>query len=224
MDDVAVVITDDLDFDVAWLFDVLFEVDAGVFEGFFGFSTGCGNAGAEGDFIPGDSHALTTATGGGFDQYGVADAVGDLYGIFDIRDQSIAAGDTGHTGFAGDFASTDFVTELLHGFNGWADEFDVAAAADFGEVGIFCEETVAGMHGLYVSDFRCTDDAFDLEVAFERLRGPDAPRFVGKRQVVSAAVGFAVDRDGLNSHLAAGADDSQGNFAAIGNQNSLKHE
>ncbi|MFN5799439.1 MAG: hypothetical protein ACK5AN_18090 [Planctomyces sp.] len=41
---------------------------------------------------------------------------------------------------------------------------------------------------------------------------------------MSTAVGFAVDRDGFDTHFAAGANDPQGDFAAIGNQNSLKHE
>ncbi len=38
-----------------------------------------------------------------------------------------------------------------------------------------------------------------------------------------AAVGFAEDGDGLDAELAAGADDPQGDFTAVGDQNALEH-
>jgi hypothetical protein len=37
------------------------------------------------------------------------------------------------------------------------------------------------------------------------------------------AVGLRVNRDGLDPQLAAGADDAQGDLAAIGNQDFVKH-
>ena len=39
-----------------------------------------------------------------------------------------------------------------------ADELDVAGLGDFGEVGIFRQQAVAGMNGVHVGDFRRADD------------------------------------------------------------------
>jgi hypothetical protein len=36
-------------------------------------------------------------------------------------------------------------------------------------------------------------------------------------------VGFGIDGNGLDAHLAGGLDDAAGDFAAVGNQNLLEH-
>jgi hypothetical protein len=37
------------------------------------------------------------------------------------------------------------------------------------------------------------------------------------------SVGFGIDRDSLNAHLAAGADDTECDLAAIGNEDLFEH-
>ena len=222
--DVSVVVREDLNFDVAGSFDVFFEIDAGVFEGLFGFSTGGSEPGTERNLIAGDAHSLATTAGSGFDQDWVTDSVCDLNGVFHIADQTVTAWHAGDAGFHGDFAGTDFVAQLLHGFDRWPDEFDVATAADFREVCVFGEKSVARMHGLDIPDFCRTDDAFDLQVAFQGLWRPDAPGLVRQFQVVRSFVGFAVDSHRFDTKFTTGSNNSKSNFAAIGYQNSLKHE
>ena len=65
--DVAVVVGQDLDFDVAGVFDVLFEVDSAVLEGGLGLGSRGLNAGFEGDLVHGDAHAAAAAAGSGLD-------------------------------------------------------------------------------------------------------------------------------------------------------------
>ena len=103
------------------------------------------------------------------------------------------------------------------------DELDLAATADFGEVSIFGEEPVTGVNGLHVADFGGADDPVDHQVAFRCGIASDAIRFVGELQVTGIAVGFAEDRHGFDPHFTAGADDPQGDLAAIGDQDALKH-
>jgi hypothetical protein len=79
------------------------------------------------------------------------------------------------------------------------------------------------MHGLHIADFRRTDDAVNLQIAVGCRRWPDAPRFVRQLQIVRAAVGFAENGNRFDSKFAARANDSKGDFAAVRNQNSLKH-
>ena len=64
----------------------------------------------------------------------------------------------------------------------------------------------------------------DLEIAFGRRARADADGLVGQLQIRRAAVGLAEDGDHLDAQIAAGADDPQSDFAAIGYQNALEHQ
>ena len=69
------------------------------------------------------------------------------------------------------------------------------ACADFGEVGVLAQQSVAGMDGVHVGDFRRADHGRNVEVAFAQPRRADADGLVGKAHVQRVAVGFAVNGD-----------------------------
>ena len=54
-------------------------------------------------------------------------------------------------------------------------------------------------------------------------RGPDADGLVGELDVHRIDIGLGIDGDGFDIELAAGADDAEGDFAAIGDQDALEH-
>ena len=62
------------------------------------------------------------------------------------------------------------------------------------------------------------DDGVDPQVALGRRRRAEADRDVGQPDVGRRGVRVAVDRDGLDAQLAAGADDPDGDLAAVGDQ------
>ena len=68
-----------------------------------------------------------------------------------------------------------------------------------------------------VGDFGSADHGGNVEVAFVQARRPDADGFIGEANVQRVAIGFAVDGDGLDAELLAGADDAQGNLPAVRN-------
>ena len=105
-----------------------------------------------------------------------------------------------------------------------ADELDVAGLADFGEVRVLREQSVAGMNGVDVGDLGGADDGGNIQIALRQLRRADADGFVGKADVQRVPVGVAVDRDRADAQLLARADDAQRDLAAIGYQNFLKHD
>ena len=104
-----------------------------------------------------------------------------------------------------------------------SDELDVAALADFGEVGILRQQAVAGMDRVDVGDFGGADDGGNVQITLRKLRRADADGFIGKTHVQRVAVRFAVNGDRANAEFLARADDAQGNLAAIGYQNLLEH-
>ena len=62
------------------------------------------------------------------------------------------------------------------------------------------------MDRLAVADLGSADHPIDAEIALGGLRRADADRLVGELEVGGIAVGLAVDRDRLDTHLAAGTD------------------
>jgi hypothetical protein len=80
------------------------------------------------------------------------------------------------------------------------------------------------MDGVDVRDLGGRDDAVDVEIGLEAL-GP------GPMQIVSSAsrrwsallVDFGIHGHSLDAEFLAGADDPQGDFAAIRNQDAGKH-
>src|SRR5262249_24592172 len=104
-----------------------------------------------------------------------------------------------------------------------ADELEVAAPADLGEVGVLAQEPVAGVDRLDVRHLGGGDDPGDVQITVGAGRPADAERPVGLRQVGRVAIGLRVARDHLDAELPARANDPQRDLTTIGHQNPLKH-
>src|SRR5260370_574969 len=102
------------------------------------------------------------------------------------------------------------------------DKLDLRRVADFGESRVLAEETVSGMYGVHIRNFRGADDGRNVQVAARALGGPDADPLIGEAHVRTIAVRLRIDGDRLNSQVFAGADDANGNFAAIAHEYLLK--
>lgn len=76
MDDVFVLISDDLNFYVLWMFDEFFEVYVWIVEGCLSFGLSLLNGGNQGLFIGSDLYFFIVIFGGSFDEYGEVDFVG----------------------------------------------------------------------------------------------------------------------------------------------------
>ncbi|NIL82668.1 hypothetical protein RhoFasGS6_00001 [Rhodococcus fascians] len=114
-DDVAVLVGDDLGFDVAWFVEVAFD------EAFPAPECGDGFAGGGveqfGDFLAGAGHfhAASAATERGFDGDGEAVFVDERQNLVGVLDRFGGAGDGGCFGAGGDVAGGDLVAEIADG-------------------------------------------------------------------------------------------------------------
>ena len=70
----------------------------------------------------------------------------------------------------------------------------------------------------------CLKDGFLVEVAFCRIGGANAVGEVGELNVQGVLVGVRIDGDRLDAELLTGTDDANGDFAAIGDEDSLEHD
>ena len=79
------------------------------------------------------------------------------------------------------------------------------------------------MHRLGTGLLAGGDDLVHDQIGLLRGGRADADGLVGELDVQRVLVGFGIDGDGRDAHLAGGLDDAAGNFAAVGNQNFLEH-
>lgn len=223
VEDFAFAVAEDLDFDVVGVFDEFFDVDVGVAKALLGFAAGGVIALAKRDVVVNDAHASAAAASDGFNHCGIADFFCGRKGVFFGVHGAGGAGRNGDAGFFGEFAADGLVFEGVHGGGAGADETNVATSANFSELGVFRKESVARMNGVDVGNFGGADEAVNSEIAFESGRFADANGFVGHLGVHGVSVGLGIDGDGANVEFPASSNDAHGNFAAVGDQNFLKH-
>src|SRR5262249_30750888 len=89
----------------------------------------------------------------------------------------------------------------------------------FRELFVFSQESVSGMHRIGARGPSGFQDPLDIQIAFARSIRTDRARLVGKTDVERRTVALRVHGNGGDAHFAARADDSHGDFAAIGNEN-----
>lgn len=223
VDDIPVRIGHDLDLDVARGGDEAFEEERVVAEGVRGLTAGglecCREFGGLEDGV----HALAAASGGGLDEDGEADVLG-------CGDEGLVGGPgvlrARHEGDAvgrDRLLRGDLVAHRPDRLGAGAEEDDAGGIAGGGEVGVLGEEPVAGVDGLGSRRLRCGDDLVDVEVGLARLGGAEAHGGVGGSHVGGVGVGVGVDGDGADAQALGGADDAEGDLAAVGDEDGVEH-
>ena len=90
-------------------------------------------------------------------------------------------------------------------------------------MGVLGQKTVAGMNRIHIRDFRRADDAVNAQIAFRGSRFADTDRLVGHLDMHRVGVNLGIHRDRADVQFLAGADDADGNFSAVGDQDFFKH-
>ncbi len=223
MDDVAVLVAEHLDFDVARVGDEFFDEDTVIAERGLRLRLGAGEAFLHVGLTIGDAHALAAAAGGGLDHHRVADFLGDLDRLEVVADDAEMAGHGRHLGGGRRLLRLDLVAHGGDGLRVRPDEHHARGLQRFREGLALGQKAVAGMHGLRAARLAGGDDLVDQQVALGRLGRTDGNGGIGHLDVQGVLIGFRIDRDRLDPHAAGGLDDPAGDFAAIGDQDSLEH-
>ena len=82
----------------------------------------------------------------------------------------------------------------------------------------------AQVENIDVGDLGGADDAADLQVALGARAGPDANRMVSELHVHRVDIGFGVNSDRFDVEFTASANDAEGDFATVGNQDAFEHD
>ena len=214
-----------LHFDVPGVRDAALEEHCRVAEGGAGFRAGRPYRAEEVGTAGHCAHALAAAARHGLHQQRKANVVRQAQQVVVRRVSGEWLGRAWHhrhTGAHGDLTRGGLAAHQRHGFGGRPD-VDQAGAADRGcEVFVLGEEAIARMDRVGTAAQRHLDDRVDAQVAVTRRAGPNWIRLVGVADMQRAAVAFGINRDRRDLHLATGADDANGNFAAVGDED-LSH-
>jgi hypothetical protein len=101
---------------------------------------------------------------------------------------------------------------------GRTDEDQAGVDDRLSEARVLGKETVARMDRVAPRAFGDLDDPRGIEVALARGRGADRIGGVGRANMQRVTVDIAVDRDRADAEVVAGADDTERDLAAIGDE------
>ena len=160
---VAVLVGDDLDFDVADLFEVLFHVQAGVAEGRLRHGGGLKKGIFQFAFLTNKENAAPASAALRLQHDGEGDFVDDLACGGHV-DRAFRAGHHGDAEPLGDLADLHLVAEQVHGVGFGADEGDARLFAFLGETLVFRRKAPAGMDGDDTALLRLGDDEIEVKV------------------------------------------------------------
>ena len=160
---VAVLVGDDLDFDVADLFEVLFHIQAGVAEGRLRHGGGLKKGIFQFAFFTNKENAAPASAALSLQHDGEGDFVDDLACGGHV-DRAFRAGHHGDAEPLGDLADLHLVAEQVHGVGFGADEGDARLFAFLGEPLVFRREAPAGMDGDDTALLRLGDDEIEIKV------------------------------------------------------------
>ena len=176
--DIAMRVSNDLDFDMAWALKVFLQVHGVIAKRSLGFGLGGADRVFEIGFGLGEFHAATAAASRGFHQDREADLLGGLLGLGNRRQGAFRAGDTGHASFDHRGLGRDLVAHDADMLGRGANEGQPMRFDHFGELGILGQEAIARMDRVGAGDLGGSQDLRLLQIAFGGWRRPDADAFV----------------------------------------------
>ena len=128
------------------------------------------------------------------------------------------AGDQGRAGLLGELAGRNLVAQQRDGRRRRADPDQAGVDHGLGEGGVFRKKAVAGVNGIRAAGAGGGEDFFDVQIGVGRALAVQRGGLVGQAGVQRVDIGVSVEGDALHAVVGAGADDANGDFAAIGNQ------
>ncbi len=224
VNDVAVLVAQHLDLDVARIEDEFLDEDARIAEGRLRLVRRGLDGLGEILCLLDEAHAFAAAAGRGLDHDGKADFLGDALCLRRIGDLAQEPRHRRDIRGAGELLRLDLVAHGGDRARMGADEGDAGIAQRLRKASVLGEEAVARMHGLGTRLLRGGDDAVDDEIRLRGLRRADSHGLVRHFDMGQVLVGLGIDRDRLDPHAFRRAHDAAGDLSPIGDEDFLEHQ
>ena len=220
--DIAVSVGNDLHFNVARIGHIAFEKDICIRE----IAPGFPGASLKGFFelirCERNAKSASAATAGCLHGNGITVRVSPDACLINGRNRIGRARHDRHTRLHRDIPRGDFVTKRAHRCCRRSREGDARLNHAFRERGIFGKKTVAGMNDRGAGANRDIQNGRNIEIRERRaFRNPVG--IVGRKHMARRFLTRSIDGNRSETKLTAGPDDPEGDFAAIGNQNTRRN-
>ena len=216
---IAVIVRENLDFEMARTRQIFFQKDAGVAESRFCFALSFFETLVEFRLAAHYAHAAAAAAHGSFHDDRVTDRSREFTRFSWRADRFFRSRKNRHAGRIREASCGGLVSKEFEQFRRRADEYDAGLFAGTRKCGILGQEAVARMNGVNALLLGQCDDAGDIEVRHHRaFARADLICLVGLESVQSEAVFLRIDADGAQAELIRGTENPYGDFTAIGSE------
>ena len=219
----AVLVGEDLDLDVAWALDVLLDVHRIVTECLFRLVHGAGQRRRHLGIGAHDPHSLAAAAGSGLEQHRVAVLPGDGASFLFVAKRRCGAGHHRNSGLRCKLPRGGLAPHRRDRFGGRPDPDQPCLTHGAREPLPLRQESISGVNCLGAATFRRGDQLFSHEVALAGRRRTDVHCLVRVAHVRRLRVSVGVDRDRRDAEFLAGADNAEGDFTAIRDEDLREH-
>ena len=224
VDDVAVLVGEHLDLDVARVGEIALEVDGRVREELLALARGALERVLELVLGQRDAESLAATATRRLDRDRVADRLLDHpFGVIERVDRLRRSRDDGDVCLGHQLAGARLRAHRLDSARRRPDERDPELFEPRGEVRVLGQEAVAGVDSVGVRLLDDLEQLVDVEIALGGGPRPEQIRLVSPLDVDRVAVELGVDGDSGDAELLARADDSYRDLAAVGDQDLREH-
>ncbi len=223
IDDVAVLVSHHLDFDMAWAFDELLDEHAVVAERCQPLALGRLEPFAHILLAIGQPHPLAAAARARLHHHRIADARRDPHRFLGIGDLAQETGDDIDPGLLGQLLRFDLVAHRGDRGGRRPDKGDPRLGARLGKTLALRQEAIARMDAIRAGLLGRLQDQIGEQIALPRRRRPEPHRLIRHQHMRAARIGIRIDRDRRDPHLLGGAHHPAGDFTTIGDQDFLEH-
>ena len=223
MVDVALLVAEDLNLDVAGADDHLFEVALAVAKGRLRLAPAFQNLFLQFLRTVDRAHPASAAAPGRLQHQGIADLLGLLGDGLEIVAQNLCRRDDRHARLDGDPPGRGLVAKRAHRLGPRPDEGDARRVAGVDEIRVLGQEAIARVDRVRAAFLRNAYDFIDREIGLHRAKPfSDSVGLVRLEAVKAQLVLFCEDRDGLLTHLVRSPHDADRDFTAVGDENLLE--
>ena len=217
----------DLDFDMPRPRDQLLQEDRAVGESGQRLALAASEGGGHLAGRLDSAHAAPAAAGRGLQHQRIAQAIGDRGRLLG-RGKGRAAQHHRYVQRLGQLARPGLVAEQAQGVGPRPDEGQPLARAALGEGRVLGQEAIARVHAVAARRLGRLDQALDVQIGAHRIGGEgrplaNRPGGGGQPRVQRQCVGRRIDGDRFQAQRRGGARDTDGDFAAVGDQDTFEH-
>ncbi len=212
---VIVLISQDLNLDMAWTQHELLQIDIAIAKGCERFGL-CGSELALQLFRAVHfAHALAAAARACLDEDRIARSIRECARFLDRFHDAIGARDGGNAAGLHGLTSLRLVAHRFDALWRRADEHDVVVGARTCKIGVLSQETIAGMNRIGASVDSSSDDRRDDKIALISRSGTDADGLISIGDRCRIGIFGGIDRHRLHAQFLAGAHDAQSDLASV---------